>query len=95
MGLRAGTQGGYIVAHSTPQDIIASSHRLTGAYLRGEKWFSRAPHKLPTNTAQKFLTLEGVTTNNLQNVSVKFPLGKFVAITGVSGSGKSSLILST
>lgn len=95
MGPRAGTQGGHIVAQGTPQDIIASPHSLTGAYLRGEKWISRARHKLPPNTAQKFLTLEGVTTNNLQNVSVKFPLGKFVAITGVSGSGKSSLILST
>ncbi|MFH1823900.1 MAG: excinuclease ABC subunit UvrA [Candidatus Firestonebacteria bacterium] len=93
LGPKAGVDGGYIVVAGTIDDVLKSKESLTGKYLRGDlKIFvpkTRKTHK------ESFLEINGVTTNNLKNIDIKFPLGTFICITGVSGSGKSSLIEET
>jgi excinuclease ABC subunit A len=93
LGPRAGTHGGKIIASGTPQDIIENKDSLTGKYLTGNA--SIKVQNKRRKGSGKLLTLIGATGNNLKNVTVKFPLGKFTSITGVSGSGKSSLINQT
>jgi len=93
LGPRAGTHGGKIIASGTPQDIIENKDSLTGKYLIGNA--SIKVQNKRRKGSGKLLTLIGATGNNLKNVTVKFPLGKFTSITGVSGSGKSSLINQT
>ena len=90
LGPGAGEHGGYIVAEGTPEKIKANPNSLTGRYLKRDL-------KIPTPISRrkgngKFIILKGVKEHNLKNIDVAFPLGKFIAITGVSGSGKSSLI---
>jgi excinuclease ABC subunit A len=90
IGPGAGEHGGWVVAEGTYKDIIANTNSLTGDYLSRRK---RIP--LPTTRREgngRSLRIIGARENNLKNVSVDVPLGKFVVITGVSGSGKSSLI---
>jgi len=92
MGPFAGIHGGHVVAAGTPQQIL-NAGTLTSKYLLGEAQIG-IPEKRRKGNG-KVLSLKGCTGNNLKNVSVDFPLGKMICVTGVSGSGKSSLINST
>jgi excinuclease ABC subunit A len=92
MGPAAGVHGGEIVAQGTPQELMAA-HTLTTSYLNGERSIA-IPEKRREGNG-KTLTLTKATGHNLKKVSVDFPLGKLIGITGVSGSGKSSLITET
>lgn len=92
MGPAAGVHGGEIVAQGTPADIL-KARTLTTAYLNGSKEIA-VPKKRRKGTGES-LTLKKASGNNLKNVTVKFPLGTFICVTGVSGSGKSSLITET
>jgi excinuclease ABC subunit A len=92
MGPFAGRHGGHVVACGTPQQILTAG-TLTSKYLLGEAQIA-VPKKRREGNG-KMLSLKGCTGNNLKNISVDFPLGKLICITGVSGSGKSSLINST
>ncbi|MGN6099989.1 MAG: excinuclease ABC subunit UvrA, partial [Devosia sp.] len=94
IGPGAGVHGGHVVAEGTPQDILDSPESLTGAYLSGRMGIPQpAERRKPKRGRQ--LHLDGATGNNLKNVSVDVPLGLFVAITGVSGGGKSTLMIDT
>jgi len=90
MGPGAGERGGYIVATGTLDDILNSKESLTGQYLSGIKQIPLPTARRPGNTNE--LVIKGARQNNLKNIDVSIPLGEFVCITGVSGSGKSSLI---
>ncbi|MDP2338228.1 MAG: excinuclease ABC subunit UvrA [Bacteroidota bacterium] len=92
MGPFAGVHGGHVVASGTPQQILTAG-TLTSKYLLGEAQI-RIPEQRRKGNG-KVLSLKGCTGNNLKNISVDFPLGKLICVTGVSGSGKSSLINST
>lgn len=94
MGPGAGVRGGHIVAQGTPQDIIDNPKSLTGQYLKGEK---KVPIPQKRRKAKKGYEIKviGATCHNLQDATASFPLGLFIAITGVSGGGKSSLIIET
>ena len=94
LGPGAGINGGLVVAAGTPQEITANLESLTGQYLRGDKVVS-SPNGKRRPTNGKWLTLVGARQNNLKNLTVHFPLGLFSCVTGVSGSGKSSLVAQT
>ncbi len=90
VGPGAGVHGGNIICAGTVDDIVACPESLTGQYLSGER-------KIPVPSVRrkgngKYLKVFGAKQNNLKNIDVEFPLGKFICVTGVSGSGKSSLI---
>ena len=90
VGPGAGSHGGEIVAAGTMQDIIDCPRSITGQYLSGRL---RIPVPGTRRTGNgKFLTIRGAQENNLQNIDVSIPLGTFTCVTGVSGSGKSSLV---
>ncbi|MBT4890792.1 MAG: excinuclease ABC subunit UvrA [Rhodospirillales bacterium] len=94
MGPGAGIHGGYVVAEGTPDEVMASPASLTGQYLTGVKQIPLpAKRRKPRKGHQ--LVIKGATANNLQNVDAKFPLGTFTCVTGVSGGGKSSLVVET
>jgi len=93
LGPGAGQNGGRVVATGTPQEIMKNGDSLTGEYLAGRKRIE-IPRKR-RKSSLRYLIIEGVRHNNLKNIEVKIPLGLFVVITGVSGSGKSSLINDT
>jgi len=93
LGPGAGRNGGWVVAAGTPEEIMANKNSLTGRYLSGEIKIPVPQRRRKGNG--KYLTLRGAQQNNLKNIDVKFPLGMFICITGVSGSGKSSLIYET
>ena len=90
LGPGAGEHGGHIIAEGTPEQIIAHPKSLTGAYLSGRKHIPMPKKRRGGNG--KMLTVVGARANNLKDITVNIPLGKFVCITGVSGSGKSSLM---
>ena len=90
IGPGAGIHGGEVVAAGTPEDIMKNENSLTGAYLSGRKTIPVPEKRREGNGA--YLTIKGARENNLKNVDVDIPLGKFVCVTGVSGSGKSSLV---
>jgi len=92
LGPRAGRLGGNIVFAGTPKEMLKTD-TLTARYLTGKEEIEFAPQRRTGNG--KKIILSGATGNNLKNVTVEFPLGKFICITGVSGSGKSSLINGT
>ena len=94
MGPGAGREGGRIVAQGTPDAVAADSASITGGYLAGRL---SVPVPAARRRASKThaITIEGVTTNNLKNIDVRVPLSALVCVTGVSGSGKSSLINET
>jgi excinuclease ABC subunit A len=89
IGPGAGEHGGEIIAQGTPEDIMNNENSITGAYLSGRI-------KIPVPEARKeptgYIKVIGAQENNLKNIDVKFPLGIFTCVTGVSGSGKSSLV---
>jgi len=93
LGPGAGDHGGEVVAEGPPEEIIKHPKSLTGAYLSGRKSVP-IPEKR-RNGNGKHLILHGGRENNLKNVTLDIPLGRFVAMTGVSGSGKSSLLIDT
>lgn len=90
IGPAAGIYGGELVAQGTVEDIKACPRSITGQYLSGKK--SIAVPKTRREGNGKFITIKGAEENNLKKVDVDIPLGKFVCVTGVSGSGKSSLV---
>jgi excinuclease ABC subunit A len=92
MGPAAGVHGGEIVAQGTPAELMAK-HTLTTSYINGEREIA-VPEKRREGNG-KILSLKKATGHNLKKVSVDFPLGKLIGVTGVSGSGKSSLITET
>ena len=93
IGPGAGVHGGQVVAKGTPQEIMANENSVTGQYLIGAKEIA-VPTKRRKGKGKK-LTVVKATGNNLQNVTVDFPLQKFVCVTGVSGGGKSTLTIET
>ena len=90
IGPGAGKKGGKIIFQGTPKELL-KAHTLTGDYLSGRKKVEIAKCSSPGDE-QKYLIIRGARAHNLKNINVKIPLGKFVCITGVSGSGKSSLM---
>nr|WP_295971572.1 excinuclease ABC subunit UvrA [uncultured Bacillus sp.] len=90
VGPGAGVHGGQIISAGTPEEVMHDPNSLTGQYLSGRKFIP-----LPIERRKpdgRYVEIKGAQENNLKNVNVKFPLGLFIAVTGVSGSGKSSLI---
>ncbi len=94
MGPGAGVHGGNVVANGTPDHVMSSPESLTGQYMTGLKQIPM-PAKRRVAKKGRQLTVKGARANNLQNVSVDFPLGTFTCITGVSGGGKSTLVIET
>jgi excinuclease ABC subunit A len=93
MGPGAGVHGGQVVFAGTPDDLLTHADSLTGQYLSGRKAIEIPPGRRSGHKAK--LVLEGAAQNNLKKITVTFPLGCLICVTGVSGSGKSSLILET
>jgi excinuclease ABC subunit A len=94
IGPGAGVHGGHIVAEGAPADILNNPNSITGKYLSGVMQIP-TPVERRTPSKTRKLHIDGATGNNLKNVSVDVPLGLFVAITGVSGGGKSTLMIDT
>lgn len=90
IGPGAGDAGGHVVAAGTPQEVMKNKDSITGQYLSGEKCIEVPKER--RKGIKKYLTIKGAQENNLKNIDVQIPLGTFTCITGVSGSGKSSLI---
>ena len=90
IGPGAGVHGGQVVAAGTPAEVMANPNSLTGQYLSGKKKIEVPAVRRPGNG--KILKVVGAAENNLQHIDVEFPLGTFTVVTGVSGSGKSSLV---
>jgi excinuclease ABC subunit A len=90
IGPGAGEHGGRVVATGTIEDILASKESITGAFLRGERSIPMPTRRRKGNGSM--LVVRGATENNLKNIDVYFPLGKLIGVSGVSGSGKSSLV---
>ena len=99
IGPKAGRLGGKVLFSGKPSDLL-KTETLTAQYLKGDKTVTDVTERIKTvslkdRSAEKFITLSGCTGNNLKKVTVQIPLGKMVCVTGVSGSGKSSLINQT
>ncbi|WP_339798991.1 excinuclease ABC subunit UvrA [Paenibacillus sp. FSL R5-0744] len=90
IGPGAGIHGGQVMAQGTPEEIMKDPNSLTGEYLSGRKFIPVTAKRRATD--DRWIEIRGAKENNLKNVNVKIPLGVFTAVTGVSGSGKSSLI---
>ena len=93
IGIGAGINGGNIVATGKPNDIKKSKKSITGQYL--SKKINIKIEKRDLRNSKNFIQLEGANGNNLKNIKIKFPLNKFISVTGVSGGGKSSLVIET
>ena len=93
IGPGAGEQGGNLIASGTPSEVMQNKESLTALYLTGVNKIE-VPKKRRTGS-EKFITIKGASHNNLKNIDISIPLGVFSCITGVSGSGKSSLIIDT
>ena len=89
IGPGAGVHGGQVVAAGTPAEVMANPDSLTGQYLSGKK---NRSSRCPPCRKRKILKVVGASENNLRHIDVEFPLGTFTVVTGVSGSGKSSLV---
>lgn len=94
VGIGAGIYGGNIIAEGSPKEIMQNEKSLTGLYLSGKEKVD-IPKVWRKGSPNRKIKLSGVTTNNLQNVSIEIPIGTFTSVTGVSGSGKSSLVMQT
>ena len=94
MGPAAGIHGGEIIAEGTPQQVLANPNSMTADYLNGTREIP-IPKRRPVEKTRRKITLKGATGNNLKNVTATIPLGSFTCITGVSGGGKSTLIIET
>jgi len=90
IGPGAGIHGGQIIAQGTPQELMDNDDSLTGQYLSGKKFIEVPLQRRAVN--DRWIEIVGAKENNLRNLSVKIPLGVFVAVTGVSGSGKSTFV---
>ena len=91
IGPGAGENGGYVVAAGTPEEVMKNENSITGRYLSGKE-FIEVPKKRRKGNGKK-IEIKGASENNLQNIDVRIPLGTFTCVTGVSGSGKSSLVM--
>ncbi|MFN3912074.1 excinuclease ABC subunit UvrA [Hyphomonas sp.] len=94
MGPAAGVHGGEIIAAGTPAEVMANPKSLTADYLNGTREIA-IPKRRPVTKGSRSLVLKGATGNNLKNVTASIPLATFTCITGVSGGGKSTLIIET
>ena len=90
IGPGAGVHGGEVIAEGTAQDLMNNPNSITGQYLSGKKYIAVPSTRRKGNG--KFISIKGACKNNLKNIDVDIPLGTFTVVTGVSGSGKSSLI---
>ena len=90
IGPKSGVHGGYVMAAGTPKEVMENENSITGLYLSGKLKID-VPEKRRKGNG-KFIEIKGCKENNLKNINVSFPLGTFTCVTGVSGSGKSSLV---
>ncbi|MFH1434537.1 MAG: excinuclease ABC subunit UvrA, partial [Pseudomonadota bacterium] len=93
MGPGPGIAGGHVIATGTPNEVIRNRNSITGRYLSGEMSIPIPGRRRKASSMA--LKLDGASTNNLKNIAVRFPLGLLITVTGVSGSGKSSLVIDT
>lgn len=94
MGPGAGIHGGHVIAKGTPAEVMKNKNSITGKYLSGERMIA-VPTVRRQATKSKRIRIIGASANNLQHVDVEIPLGLFTCVTGVSGGGKSSLVIET
>ena len=94
MGPAAGVNGGHVIAEGTPLEVAANPKSLTGDYLSGRRMIPVPPIRRPMQK-DRVLRVVGARGNNLKNLSAEFPLGTFICVTGVSGGGKSTLVIDT
>jgi excinuclease ABC subunit A len=94
MGPRAGMNGGHVVAQGTPAEVAANPASLTGDYLSGRRRIEVPSRRRPYDKA-RVVTVVGATGHNLKSVTASFPLGTFTCVSGVSGGGKSTLVIDT
>jgi excinuclease ABC subunit A len=94
VGLGAGVHGGNIIAKGTPQEVMQSKESITGQYLSGKKSIP-VPEKRRPWSDKRSIKIKGARANNLKNIDITLPLGAFTCVTGVSGGGKSSLVIQT
>jgi excinuclease ABC subunit A len=93
MGPGAGAQGGEVIFQGTPAEVLQSETSLTGKYLSGRESIALPAKRRPVKG--RHIILEGASQNNLQNIDIKIPVGVLTAVTGVSGSGKSTMVIET
>ena len=94
MGPAAGVHGGQVIAEGTPAEVMANPRSLTADYLNGTREIA-IPKRRPVTKGSRSLVVKGATGNNLKKVTASIPLGTFTCVTGVSGGGKSTLIIET